>query len=265
MTNIARFFAILFLLVMVSCDKQDYDQSFPAENTQEKLLTDQTVEPEKPAVERKLITEGRVEFETPAIDSSRNAVLTAVNKYKGYVSSDQAYNSPGRTTVTMVVRIPAGHFDDLLREATAGIKKFDSKEIEVKDVTEEYLDIEARLKTKKALEARYAELLKKANTVTEILEIEKQSGELRAEIESIEGRMKYLENRVSFSTLTLTFYESTALEKSFGKQFVQGFKNGWENLILFFVFLVNIWPFVLALLAVIVWMTMKARRKKSTE
>ncbi|MEZ4774584.1 MAG: DUF4349 domain-containing protein [Bacteroidia bacterium] len=264
MTKITRFFALIFLLATIGCDKQDYDQSFPAENTQQKLLTDQPVEPEKPAVERKLITEGRVGFETPSIDSSRNAVLRAVNKYGGYVSSDQAYNSPGRTTVTMVVRIPAGHFDDLLREATAGIKKFDSKEIDVKDVTEEYLDIEARLKTKKALEARYAELLKKANTVTEILEIEKQGGELRVEIESIEGRMKYLENRVSFSTLTLTFYESTPLDKSFGKKFAQGFKNGWENLILFFVFLVNIWPFVLLLVAVIVGLRMNARRKKNT-
>lgn len=60
----------------------------------------------------------------------------------------------------------------LLIDATKGVDKFDHKNIEVKDVTEEFLDVKARLKTKKELEDRYIDLLKKANNIKEILEIE---------------------------------------------------------------------------------------------
>ena len=73
--------------------------------------------------------------------------------------------------------------------------------IDSQDVTEEYIDITARLKTKKELEARYLELLKKANKVEEIVSIEKEIGNLRSDIESIEGRLRYINNAVAYSTL----------------------------------------------------------------
>jgi hypothetical protein len=112
-------------------------------------------------------------------------------------------------------------------------------------VTEEFLDIQARINTKKELENRYLELLKKANSVTEMLEVEKQIGQLRTEIESIEGRLNYLKSKVSLSTLTIIFYQSIPNESEVGNKFKNGFKSGWNNLIWFFVFLTNIWPFIL--------------------
>src|SRR5690606_33932580 len=170
-------------------------------------------------VERKLIKEGRVEFETNNLNTTRKSVFEAVNKYKGYVSSDQEFKSPGRKSNTVVIRIPADNFDNLLKDATQGVEKFECKEINVKDVTEEFLDIHARLKTKKERENRFLDILIQAKSVTEILEIEKQIGELRSEIESIEGRLKYLQDRVSLSTLTLTFYESIPADTEFGQKF----------------------------------------------
>ena len=97
--------------------------------------------------------------------------------------------------------------------------------------------------------------------VTEILDIEKQIGQLRSEIESIEGRLKYLQNRVSFSTLTMTFYESIPNETKFGQKFKNGFRNGWDNLIWFFVVLTNIWPFILIGLGLIVGIKIYRKRK----
>ena len=196
-------------------------------------------------VERKLIKEGRVEFETDDINSTRKLIFESIKKYKAYISSDQEYKFSRRISNTIIVRVPAKNFDLLLSDITKGITKFDSKNIEVKDVTEEFIDIQARLKTKKKLENRYLELLKKANTVTEIIEVEKQIGQLRSEIESIEGRLKYLTSKVSLSTLTITFYQTVPNETEFGNKFKNGFKNGWNNLIWFFVFLTNIWPFIL--------------------
>ena len=218
-------------------------------------------QPEQSAdIERKLIKQGYVNFETEDMRSTRQIILNAVSKHKGYVSSDQEYKSSGRNSNTIVVRVHAEHFDAFLADATEGVEKLDSKEINVRDVTEEFLDVSARLKTKKELEARYLELIKQAKNVTEILAIEKQIGILRSEIESIEARLNYLTNQVSMATLNMTFYEVIPDRIEFGDKFKNGFRNGWDNLVWFFVALVNIWPFVL--LAILLIIGIRFYRKK---
>jgi hypothetical protein len=91
--------------------------------------------------------------------------------------------------------------------------------------------------------------------------VEKQIGQLRSDIESIEGRLNYLQNRVSFSTLSMTFYESTKGESEFSQKFKNGFKNGWENLIWLFVGLTNIWPLILIGLGLIIGFKVFRRKK----
>lgn len=194
-----------------------------------KLKNTQTNQ-QKINVDRKLIKDGSVSFETNDIKATRKQIFESVKKYDGYISSDQEDKYSYRISNTIVIRVPFKNFDLLLSDATKGVSKFDSKNIEVKDVTEEFLDVQARLKTKKELEKRYLQLLKKANKVTEILEVERQIGNLRSEIESIEGRLKYLENRVSLSTIRITFYQSIPDEKEglFSTKFKNGFKKRVE-------------------------------------
>ena len=252
-----KLFALLTLLLIFGCAKTENASFELAEDIE---ITTETEEQEVD-VERKLIKEGQVEFETYDIISTRKLIFESIEKYKGYTSSDQEYNSFGRISNTIIIRVPAKNFDQLLSDATKGVKKFDNKNIEVKDVTEEFLDVQARLKTKKELEIRYLELLKKTNSVTEILEVENQIGLLRSEIESIEGRLKYLESKVSLSTLTMTFYQTVPNETEFGNKFKNGFKNGWDNLILVFVFLTNIWPFILIGIGLIFGIRIWRKRK----
>ncbi|TAE46131.1 MAG: DUF4349 domain-containing protein [Bacteroidetes bacterium] len=254
MKHLLPFAALLLLLSTFGCDQQN-DQIIPGGTNDPQTQQAEQAPPEAQQAEvpaRKLIREGWVEFETENIATTRNTVFQALEKYKGYASSDQENRSPDRTSNTLVLRVPSEHFDAFLNEATAGVTHFERKNIQAKDVTEAFLDIEARLKTKKELESRLMALLKQANTVAEILEIEKQAGELRAEIESIEGKMNYLQSQISFSTLTLTFYERHSQSVSFGNPFSNAFRNGWENVIWFFVFLVNLWPFILIGLMVLV-------------
>ena len=213
--------------------------------------------------ECRLIREGFVEFRTNDIEATRKNIYEALKKFEAYASSDQEFKSTGRASNTIVVRVPAKSFDDLFDAATKDVRRFDSKEINVKDVTEEFLDIQARLKTKKELEARYVDLLKKAKTVTEMLEVESEIGKLRSEIESIEGRMRFLTDKISFSTLTLTFYQKISNETEFSNQFKIALQNGWENLIWFFVALANIWPFILIIvILVFVFRFIKKKKKK---
>lgn len=259
MTNLTKYFGLLILLTVLGCGQNP--DSLKMEMADKEIVAPTAEQKIDETVERKLIKEGRVEFETDNLNSTRKTIFDAVYKYKGYVSSDQEFKSPGRKSNTVIIRIPADNFDNLLEDATQGVEKFESKEINVKDVTEEFLDVQARLKTKKELETRYLDLLKQAKNVTEILEIEKQIGQLRSEIESIEGRLKYLQNKVSFSTLTMTFYESIPNQTEFGPKIKNGFRNGWDNLIWFFVVLTNIWPFILIGLGLIIGIRLYSKRK----
>ncbi|WP_158624779.1 DUF4349 domain-containing protein [Gynurincola endophyticus] len=262
MRYFTRYLALILVLVIIGCRQNADTASYE--------VADQTVynnlkkeEGAEGIIERKLIKEGRIEFETSDLQSTRKVILEAVTKYKAYISSDRESKYTGRTSHTIIIRVPAADFDNLLNETTRGVKRFDSKEVNVKDVTEEFLDIQIRLKTKKEFEQRYIALLKQAKTVSEILEIEKQIGELRSEIESIEGRMKYLEDRVSLSALTITFYESIPEQTAFGQKFKNGFRNGFDNLIWFFVGIVNLWPFILIIAALIIAFRVYKKKRKN--
>lgn len=254
-----KYLGLIILLAFFGCTQSSDIGNM--EMVDEEMVAPAIEQQTNETVERKLIKEGRVAFETDNVNSTRKTIFETVKKYKGYVSADQEFKSPGRKSNTVIIRVPADNFDHLLNDATQGVEKFESKEINVKDITEEFLDIQARLKTKKELEQRFIELLKDAKNVTEVLEIEKQIGQLRSDIESIEGRLKYLQDRVSFSTLTMTFYESIPNQTEFGQKFNNGFRNGWDNLIWFFVVLTNIWPFILIGLGLIIGIRLYRKRK----
>src|SRR5207302_2039933 len=87
-------------------------------------------------------------------------------------------------------------------------------------VTEEFIDLEARLKTQKALEAQFLEIMKQAYKVADALEVQRQIAEVRTEIEKLEGRKRFLENRASLSTITVNLQPPSTIvvsTSSFGR------------------------------------------------
>lgn len=197
--------------------------------------------------ERKLIRNARLEFETDDLDKTAKQIQLAVNKHKGYLGSEQSNNYGTRQSTALQVRIPASSFEAFIEDIASGVTQFDEKSISARDVTEEFVDVEARLKNKKELEARYQEILKQAKNVKEILEIEREINSLRSDIESMEGRLNYLRNQVGLSTVHITYYKENPKAVAFGQKFSQGFRSGWTNLVWFLVGLVNIWPFLILL------------------
>ena len=220
---------------------------------------------EAPVVERKLIKTGDVSFETSDLSATRNHIEQVLKKYNGYISTDNEYKSSQSITTSLTVRIPSKNFDAFLNEISSKVTRFDNKNISVNDVTEQFLDVEARLKVKKELEQRYSEILKKASSVKEIIEVERELNNVRLEIESMEGRLKYLQNQVSYSTLTIRFYKteiSKAYSKNFGKRIIEAFSSGIDNIKWFFIGLVNIWPFILLITLLVIFIKKRIKRKK---
>jgi len=215
--------------------------------------------------QRKLIKTGNIVFETGEIEKTKLKIANAANNSKAYISNEQSYSDFDKINNILVIRVPSQNFDKLLSEICAGVEKTDSKNIDVNDVTEEYLDIQARLKTKKELEQRYLDLLNKANKVSEILDIEREAGNLRADIESIEGRLKYLADRVDYSTLNVTYYKKIDHRTEFSQKFINGFYNGIKAVIWLFVGLVNIWPFIVIVILTLFIIRWFRRKKKNSK
>lgn len=212
--------------------------------------------------ERKLTKNGTIRFETSDLNKTKQLIIGTVSSLKGYVSNDNISESNNRTENTLTIRVPADRTDSLIAVVESNASKIDYKSIDVQDVTEQYIDLDTRVKTKKEVETRYRELLTKANTVEEILRIEEQIGNIRAEIESAEGRLRYLSNQVQFSTLNVTFYEKYSNFGFWGKM-GKAFKNGWNSLLWLLVGIANLWAIIL-FIALVAWLIVYVTKKYKT-
>ncbi|MDO9510593.1 MAG: DUF4349 domain-containing protein [Bacteroidales bacterium] len=263
MKNISRILTVLTILTIYSCgQKQEYKGASTDLAIQESPQTNQKpAEKIEGVVDRKIIKEGEISFETTNINETNSLISKTVQELNGYISKDNVNDYSDRLEHRIVIRVPSQHFDLLLKTISESADKLDSKNIDVLDVTAEYIDIDARIKTKKELEDRYKELLKQATKVDEILTIEKEIGQLRTEIESVEGQMKYLKDRISFSTLTATYYQKTTSAFRFTTKFGQAIKGGWDGFLWFLIGLTHLWTFILIGL-VTVYLIIRRRRNK---
>lgn len=213
-------------------------------------------------IERMLIRQGNLDMRVNDVKKTRTEIEKIVASLNGYIVSENENNYGNRIQYMQSIRVPATGFDELVRKIEVLGETIENKNINTQDVTEEFIDVEARLKTKKELELRYLELLRQAKSVADIVSIEGQLNQVRAEIESMEGRLKYLKSQVAFSTLTVNYYESIGAEFGFFGKVKESVGNGWENLLAFFIGVINVWPFVLVAFALVVWWL---RRKRKTQ
>ena len=217
-------------------------------------------------VSKKIIKEGDISFEAKDIKQTRNVIYNSLTRLGGYIGREIETNNSdnNRKECTLNIRVPAKNFEQFLSGVTAAAEKIDSKNIRIKDVTTEYIDITADLANKKKLEERYQELLKKANKMADMLEIESKLTEIRTDIDAAQGRLNYLIKQVEYSSLDITFYTKQLVQdngNTFGYRLVSALSDGWIVLGgLFFGFL-QVWP-VWILLGVSVIIIKKWRRKQ---
>ncbi|MFN3694773.1 MAG: DUF4349 domain-containing protein [Ignavibacterium sp.] len=258
-----KIFSFIILLLFASCNSAD-NQNNPAVDftpSQKSVESFSNQQSSDITVDRKIIREGNIRFETDDVSKTQNEIRKIVSELGGYIGNENSFNYESSIEYTLTARVPEDKFNLLIDKVSSLAVKIDSKNINASDVTEEFIDVEARIKTKKELEARYKELLKKAARVDEMLNIEREMGTLRAEIESLEGRMNYLKNRVSFSTLNITFYEKVSAPFGFFTKLRQALHNGWQALLWFIIILISLWPFIILTL-IILFIILKYKKKK---
>lgn len=222
------------------------------------------------AQEQKIIKTANLRFEASKPEETHKNILALTQQYKGFIQNDNAGKNYNQLYRNMVIRVPTENFQPFIGAVSQGVPYFDQKDISRQDVSEEFVDLEARLKAKRELETRYLELLKQAKNVKEMLEIERELSNIREEIEAKQGRLNYLQNKVSLSTVNIEFYKQTAetgVTLSYGQKIVNALKGGWDGISVFFLGLLYLWPlFIIALIVILVLRRyLKRSKKKASE
>src|SRR6185369_670939 len=140
---------------------------------------------------------------------AQHTVTSIAEAHGGFVvtsESKQRENiDPSQRAVDfkLVVRVPFDQFGGALDDIRKLASNVPEEKTTGEDVTEEFIDLEARIKTQKALELQFIEIMKQAKKVEDALEVQSQLADVRTEIEKLEGRKRFLENRSSLATITV--------------------------------------------------------------
>jgi len=237
------------------------DEATRAANTNGEVIPASTIPEQK-----KIIKNGRMGIQVAEISPAKQRVDSLVRIYNGYYGNESYTDSQSNPSVSMTIRIPGANYEAFISALETGKGKTLYKNISAQDVTEAYLDIETRLTNKRSYLERYREILRRATTIKEIMEVEQYIRALEEEIESAQGRLRYLDSQVGYSTLELTLsteYKYTApKEDRFPERVKTALSVGWQGIVHFFVGLLYLWPFLLIGGGIWFWIRKRMKRKK---
>ena len=161
--------------------------------------------------DRYLIRNASLRIEADDVRAAAESVTKATTKAGGYVARvRESTDGLGRRSADVQLRVPSATLDTALAQIEE-LGKVTSKEITAEDVTEEYVDIDSRLRNLKRMEERLLGHLDQSGTMEDLLTVEKELSRQREQIERLEGRLRFLSHRVDFSTIQLTISETPSV------------------------------------------------------
>ena len=161
------------------------------------------------ATERMIIHQASLSVNVKELDKAQSNIEKKVEQYGGYIVESNVFQEDDQTSSgKMIVRIPEKNFEKFLVDAEEVAAEILERNVTGQDVTEQYVDLESRVKSKRAVEERLLEFMSKAQKTDDLLKISADLATIQEEIEVMVGKMKYLENQTSFSTIELTMYEN---------------------------------------------------------
>lgn len=163
-------------------------------------------------VGERVIRTGSLTLRVDNAGARLNELRTMVEAAGGFVASANTTDRNGVKTAYATLRVPNDKFRQTMEDAKKlASTVFDESEAG-QDVTDQYVDLEARLRAAKAEEAQYLEILKRASDIEDTLNVTARLGEVRSRIEQMEGQMRYLNDRTTYATLSVTLTEEAKVE-----------------------------------------------------
>ncbi|HUS09519.1 MAG TPA: DUF4349 domain-containing protein [Pyrinomonadaceae bacterium] len=200
------------------------------------------------AMDRKILRNADLTLEVSAPQEIQRKIASIAESAGGFVVTSEskqrqtAEDATYELEVNLVIRVPAAQFGPTLDQIRSTSNRVIQEKITGQDVTEEFIDLEAHLKTQKALELQFLEIMKQARKVEDALEVQRQIAGVRSEIERLEGRKRYLENRASLSTITVSLQTPTAIAvntSGFGREIREAVADSVQVAISIVLFLIR--------------------------
>ncbi len=272
---------LLMSVISVSCnepgsykenlkmDAVDLSESYEAIEQEEANATTTSIrigEIQTPR-ELKIIKFASARYKVANVHLATDKIKGIALNFDAYISELRFENNLYQKENRFTIKVPETHFDALMDSLGTVAEFVEYENISTQDVTEEYVDLNTRLATKLQVKARYEEILRSnARTVEDILNTEDKLRILQEEIEAAQGRLKYLSNKVAYSTIQVDLYETveyteepSSYKKSFGAKTKNAFSFGW-NLIQGTVLLIfHIWPLWLAGIVLFLFLKYRSR------
>jgi hypothetical protein len=222
----------------------------------------------QPGADRKIIRTGQITLEIADIAKSMESVATVATDLGGYVVSSNRYGNEDKASGRVTIRVPANRFSEAFIKLRNLAVKVPNESTNSQDVTEEYTDLQARLRNLEATEAQFLSILEKSKTVDEILKVQREISNVRGQIEQVKGRIKYLDRTTDMSLIEVLLQESKTVGKD-GWNALETLKGAVNGLIAFGKVLVDIiiWLIIFCplwiIIGVIIFLVRRHRRKKA--
>lgn len=249
---------LLCIYFLSSCQHASSDHTIetaqPEEASFQRAIdhfTDEDLEAQRLIEEgRKIIKTANYKMQVKDVEESLARIEETVQSFSGFIANMDLTSSSYQINNKLDIKVPNTNFEALLKALDEESIFTDYKKIHSKDITEEYLDLQSRLKTKKTVKKRYEEILRsRASTIDEILNAEEKIRYLQEEIEAKEGRLRYLQHQVRLSQIHLHFYQTVEqkiepqeYKASFADHLQKRFSNGWGMILSVILSIVNVWP-----------------------
>jgi len=200
------------------------DKGYPGQNI-----------PDEVNAERKIIRTGHITLEVVDIAQTMGSVAEVAGELGGYVVSSYKNENERGTSGSVTIRVPADKFDEAFGRLRQLAVKVPYENTESLDVTEEYVDLQARLHNLEATETQYLALLERAGTVEEMLKVQQALSDVRGQIEQIEGRITYLERTSDMALIEVSLQETRGLAEPWSvadafKSAVRGLTTFWRGI-----------------------------------
>ena len=200
----------------------------------------------------KLIKRGNMSIDVVKLPDSKRRIDSILIRNQSYYEREEYMSNEKSNSYSLTIRVPVTYFDSLINQLENGIGKLKSKSIFVDDVTEEYHDLDIRLKNKLAFLNQYRMILQKAVKIKEIIEVQEKIRRIEEEIESKKGRLRFLDDQISYSTLRIELSEIIKYDEQPKSGLIHkvklAFNEGVMSFLSFLLTLISLWPVLLFIL-----------------
>lgn len=159
--------------------------------------------------EQLVVVTGSLRLIANDVDTAAETITSIAKTNGGYVAQSTLKFDGNQKNFNIQIRVPADKFDAAFGQTKKLGSKVLGEDVSRKDVTEEYVDLEARLRSLQATSDRVKEFLEKAKTVNEALNVNVELGKIQEQIEQVTGRQKYLESQARFAAIDIVLSEKS--------------------------------------------------------